>query len=505
MLSLFTASGWYFVAPITSSLIVPRCHHIFLLEYADGACKPWQLVLHSFAHLFTSMLLPSIIGVTAALFLVLSTPITFTDVAWGALFVLLSQAATISFAIATACSVPGRDFRVNSFWLMFTTTFQGFIIVPSGISPFARWLIYIDPLFYTYSGVCQTILSGKKLPCPSSSPLSCPERDFNVVMAEFGLDRVNPYLSVFLCILLSALFLLLAVLSFLPWRRMFSEWKERFLTRTGELLANIVTTSSFTLEAFNKFEMVCVNWKTSRLAFSITIPVWFLHRFHCQTSVFLTLPPSYFHSSLVCFLQWRHHHCITMAMDFKDHAVLHQCLMLTLHDFCQSPSSSKYHEMTQRARAPLAGETRQNLRLQPLFWKPYKKNRKSILCSKSKRSRSWRREMLVFNISRPWLKQSLFSHIVDQDVTPRWRKASLYRKREKTQKFPIRKLFACHRCDCIGYQSHETKVKKFLFYRLPQHFLNFFCKKYLAATFHKYRRHVSFFLGYFYVFSGLQT
>ena len=219
MLSICTTAGWYFLTPTVTLFILPRCRHIFLLEQLDGVFQPWQLILHSVLHFTAIIIAPTIIAMTVALFMVLDVEVSFTDVAWGSLFSLLAQVFVVACTLLAVCAAPGSAYRLTSLMAMFTFLFQGFIVPRPGLPVVVRWLTYVNPTFWIYSSIVQTILKGKHLPCHNPSPLSCPEKNLNERISEFGLDVINPYAAIFYSMVWIALVLFLAVVSLSSWKQ----------------------------------------------------------------------------------------------------------------------------------------------------------------------------------------------------------------------------------------------------------------------------------------------
>ena len=104
--SLFSASSLLFVSPAITTLLLPRCYHLFRLEREDGVCHAWQLVLHMFAHMVAITTVPLIIGSVVIFSMVLTIDWTFSMCAMVALINMSLNAtamALVCIAYWTLC------------------------------------------------------------------------------------------------------------------------------------------------------------------------------------------------------------------------------------------------------------------------------------------------------------------------------------------------------------------------------------------------------------------
>ena len=211
MFSVGITTGWYVMAPVTIKFFVERSNHIFCLEQADGVCRPWQFVLHGFSHLIGTMVLPTFVCTILILYMTLDASLSFKDVAIGLLFTWMSSAVVISYMTFISCAAPEYVFYLMQLAMVFSHAFLGFIVPRSGLPVGIRWITFTNPLYWAYAGCCQAVLANKRLPCESSSPLSCASRDFNVLINQFALDDVNQYAALLFLSATIVCFLLLAM------------------------------------------------------------------------------------------------------------------------------------------------------------------------------------------------------------------------------------------------------------------------------------------------------
>ena len=233
LFSLATTAGWYIMAPVTETLLVPRARHVFQIEQADGTSKAWQFVLHAFCHLVAIMLIPTAIGATGSFFMVIDFSLEFRDVAIGLLFIWISQAWVIAYVIFIICIAPNHTHHATNLGTMVTSVFQGFLVPRAGLPVFLKWISYLNPLFWAYAGMIQAMLGNKTLPCKRLSPLSCADKDLNVLITQFGLDVVNPYASLLFVTGSTALLLAASIAVLLPWSKYMKAIRKRvpFLKR----------------------------------------------------------------------------------------------------------------------------------------------------------------------------------------------------------------------------------------------------------------------------------
>ena len=213
LLSLCSVIGWYIVAPCTLTLLLPRTRHVYTLEHADGVCKPWLFVLHTYSHLVGLMILPTVVGGVCSLYIAINAPLSFRDIALGVTFMCMPQALVVAFLILVSCAstAPPHAYRVNSIGTISTTLFQGFLVPRPAQPVFLGWIPFINPIFWTYAALVQSVLANKVLPCDHLSPLSCQSKHFNTFISQFGLDAINIYAALFFLFSCTALCLLLAL------------------------------------------------------------------------------------------------------------------------------------------------------------------------------------------------------------------------------------------------------------------------------------------------------
>lgn len=220
--------------PIGISYILPRCHHIFLLEQADGVCCAWQLVLHAFSHLFAVMFLPVVVGSMIITFMVLSFQVTIHEIFWMISFVLMSSSSINAQTIFICSAFQEKAGFFGQVATMLAMLFQGFLVPRNGLPTVIQWVPYLNPAYWAYSGAIQAVLTNKQLECHYSSPLLCANRNFNLLIHQFGLDSANKYTAMLILMASIVIYLSLALFNFSSWKRRIPQFRRK--PKISELL-----------------------------------------------------------------------------------------------------------------------------------------------------------------------------------------------------------------------------------------------------------------------------
>ena len=217
-LSIGSQSGFYVTSSTALALLLPRARHVFLLERADGVCRTWQFVLHSYCHLMSVVALPGLIGIIGTMYMVIPLSLPVKALAQATLIGLLSQGWIIALMIFLIFIIPATVFRVSILAAMATTAFQGFFVPRVALPVFIRWVALINPSFWSFGGLAHALLKDRMLPCEKDSSLECAEKEINQLLVRTGLEIVNPLMSCAVLVVFTWLLLILAVAVFLPWR-----------------------------------------------------------------------------------------------------------------------------------------------------------------------------------------------------------------------------------------------------------------------------------------------
>ena len=77
--------------------------------------------------------------------------------------------------------------------------------------PYYRWIFYINPSYWAYAATTVSVLDGNDLPCSRGSVLECFRETGYAVLSQFGLEDVNPALSLVVLMVMVVLFVVLAI------------------------------------------------------------------------------------------------------------------------------------------------------------------------------------------------------------------------------------------------------------------------------------------------------
>jgi len=145
---------------------------LFQLEHSDGISSSHELVLQVYFRMCFVGALPLSICATLVFGLVFLQDDFRVYVIVLLVFLLLNQVWISVFILLTVLA-PGQTHRlcpvsaaVGGFWCGF--------IIPKPLMPvYYRWIFYINPSFYAYSGTSVTVLHGLELNCTRDSELEC--------------------------------------------------------------------------------------------------------------------------------------------------------------------------------------------------------------------------------------------------------------------------------------------------------------------------------------------
>ena len=174
---------------IMSLLIEPL--KLFALEHSDGISNPHELILQVFIRMSAVCTLPLSVCGTLVFALVYQTydPDVYFVVLLA--FLLVNQVWLSIFIVLTVLA-PSQAHRLCPVFAAIGGFCCGFIVPKPRMPVYYRWIFYINPSFYAYSATTVTILEGAELPCERDSILECFRTSGIAVLAEFGIDDVNP-------------------------------------------------------------------------------------------------------------------------------------------------------------------------------------------------------------------------------------------------------------------------------------------------------------------------
>ncbi|XP_066913778.1 ABC transporter G family member 22-like [Clytia hemisphaerica] len=247
---VFSCASQLFLASVIHGHL-HKAFALFELEKADGIGHSTELILHVFIRTFSKSSIPLIMS-CAIIYLCsiqdyvlwkfcLTTLIHLQlNQAWIAIIVftaccllhaaLFDPRITAVSAVERASGSPSGlkycfnqlmiDFQNDTFHSPVTKLalsiavagFAGGFLVPEPQMPWIYyWLFYINPTHWAYSGMMKVLITDVTFQCKWDSPLECQTTTGIVVLSEFGFSERNPYVSMFILLVMLITFLLASV------------------------------------------------------------------------------------------------------------------------------------------------------------------------------------------------------------------------------------------------------------------------------------------------------
>ena len=182
---------------------------IFWLEHADGICKAHDVVLQVFLRMAALSAIPlTTCIVVIAVFIFQPENYDPTVIATVVLFFLLSNLAWVTIFMLITVSFPSLTHRICPLVAALGSFFCGFIIPIHQLEWYYKWILYIDPSFYAFSGTAVAVLRNREF-CTSDKGIECFPESSTSFLTLFGIEDVVPIYH--LAVLVASVLLLLVM------------------------------------------------------------------------------------------------------------------------------------------------------------------------------------------------------------------------------------------------------------------------------------------------------
>ncbi|XP_066935284.1 uncharacterized protein [Clytia hemisphaerica] len=206
---VFSCASQLFLASVIHGHL-HKAFALFELEKADGIGHSTELILHVFIRTFSKSSIPLIMS-CAIIYLCSIQDYVLWKFCLTTLIHLQLNQAWIAIIVFTACCTPRYSTLVSPL-LSAVAGFAGGFLVPEPQMPWIYyWLFYINPTHWAYSGMMKVLITDVTFQCKWDSPLECQTTTGIVVLSEFGFSERNPYVSMFILLVMLITFLLASV------------------------------------------------------------------------------------------------------------------------------------------------------------------------------------------------------------------------------------------------------------------------------------------------------
>ena len=186
---------------------------IFWLEHADGICKAHDLVFQVFLRMAALSAIPlTVCIVVITLFVFQPAGYDPTVIATVTVFFLLSNLAWVTIFMLITISFPSLTHRICPLVAALGSFFCGFIIPIDQLNWYYRWILYIDPSFYAFSGTAVTVLRSREF-CTTDKGIECFPESSASFISLFGIDHVVPTNHLAILAALVVFFLLVSMVT----------------------------------------------------------------------------------------------------------------------------------------------------------------------------------------------------------------------------------------------------------------------------------------------------
>ncbi len=181
---------------------------VFSLEQAEGVGKSYELIIHSFIRIAAMSFIPLLLC-SAIIYLCTVVRLDFWTFFITTVIHLQLNHVWIALIMIFASIFPRYSTLICPM-LSAVSGFAGGFLVPKPKMPgLYYWLFYVNPTHWAYSGIMKILIGDVMFGCESGSVLDCQANMGIVVLKQFGLDKVEPFLN--MVILLAMLFVLLCL------------------------------------------------------------------------------------------------------------------------------------------------------------------------------------------------------------------------------------------------------------------------------------------------------
>jgi hypothetical protein len=219
---LLIMSGYCVYSVASALFMFPLLHNyytkaleVYRFEKADGAGRPFDLILQGFTRYVSIGLFP-VIGCSCILYLLLvnikywSASVFFQLIIVG---MALNQ-TWIALLIFVLNAAPSKAIRISPVISSIAGFSSGFFI-PREQTPYPYYLLfYINPNYFGFSASANLILSSFNENCSLNvSSLGCFLQSGDYILTAYNFDDVRPYMNIACLILMTVIFLICAIFS----------------------------------------------------------------------------------------------------------------------------------------------------------------------------------------------------------------------------------------------------------------------------------------------------
>ena len=207
---VFSCASQLFMASVVNSHLI-RAFSLFSLEKADGFGHSHELILHAFIRIFSQAAMP-LAASCAIIYLCVVRDYSGWKFFLSTIIHLQLNQAWIAIIIFVACLAPDYCHLITPL-VSAVSGFAGGFLVPKPQMPLLySWLFYINPTHWAYQGMGKILLSDVVFPCEVRSTIECQDSTGVAILEAFGIEKANPYQSMFLLLVFLVVFLLTATI-----------------------------------------------------------------------------------------------------------------------------------------------------------------------------------------------------------------------------------------------------------------------------------------------------
>lgn len=165
---------------------------VFWLEHADGICKAHDLVIQVFLRMAALSAIPlTVCIVVIAVVLFQPTGYNPSVITTVVVFFLLSNLSWVAIFMLITVSFPTLTHRICPLIAALGSFFCGFIIPIDQLNWYYRWILYMDPSYYAFSGTTVMVLRNREF-CTNDEGIECFPESSAAFITIFGIDHVVP-------------------------------------------------------------------------------------------------------------------------------------------------------------------------------------------------------------------------------------------------------------------------------------------------------------------------
>ncbi|XP_062524035.1 uncharacterized protein LOC134198639 isoform X2 [Corticium candelabrum] len=174
------------------------------MERADGVGKSIEVLSQTFFRYVAISFLPLVGSSLIVCLMVLQSQFWTLKAFFYVIIITLALNQTwTSAAMMLICLFPVNSHKISPLVSCAAGFAAGFLIPPSEMKIYFRWLLYINPNYYGYSSMMRLLLPDIETGCNFQSTIECYPNTGKFWLEDFGLHDIEPFLHLMILLIMT--------------------------------------------------------------------------------------------------------------------------------------------------------------------------------------------------------------------------------------------------------------------------------------------------------------